>query len=318
MLTLLQESAAMAIVNVFETGSVQGDYGSVTLLPGDTGHLTFGRSQTTLAAGGKAGLLATLLTDYCAAPDARFTRLLNPYLPRSAKPDLTLDNDTRFQNILRATADDPVMRSIQDQFFEQRYWDRAVNSATAIGIATALGIATVYDSTVHGSWELVRDMTNVGLGGDVSSIGEQAWIQGYVTTRRSWLANHSNVLLHATVYRMDALQSLVDLNLWDLAMPFEVRGHEISTLSLQATPPRCYTGPAPGSRDLAVQTPLLRGLDVRLLQLGLSESGCKVVADGVFGQGSLQALAQYRTQPGLPAAAGADAGLVAKLAASVT
>jgi hypothetical protein len=51
MFTDLQKGAAQAIVNVFKTDAPQGDYASVTLLKGDTGHLTYGRSQTTLASG---------------------------------------------------------------------------------------------------------------------------------------------------------------------------------------------------------------------------------------------------------------------------
>jgi chitosanase len=49
MLTELQKKTAKAIVNIFETGRPLGDYSKVTLLQGDTGHLTYGRSQTTLA-----------------------------------------------------------------------------------------------------------------------------------------------------------------------------------------------------------------------------------------------------------------------------
>ena len=51
MLTELQKRAAQAIINVFETGDAQGDYGKVTLMKGDPGHLTYGRSQTTLSSG---------------------------------------------------------------------------------------------------------------------------------------------------------------------------------------------------------------------------------------------------------------------------
>ena len=40
MLTDPQKQAAQAIVNIFETGRVLGEYGQVTLLTGDTGHLT--------------------------------------------------------------------------------------------------------------------------------------------------------------------------------------------------------------------------------------------------------------------------------------
>jgi chitosanase len=47
-LTRTQKQTAEAIINVFETGEVRGDYGRVTVLPGDGGHLSFGRAQTTL------------------------------------------------------------------------------------------------------------------------------------------------------------------------------------------------------------------------------------------------------------------------------
>lgn len=47
--TELQKNTARAIVNIFKTGSTQGKCGNVTLLARDSGHLTYGRSQTTLA-----------------------------------------------------------------------------------------------------------------------------------------------------------------------------------------------------------------------------------------------------------------------------
>src|SRR6218665_2633545 len=50
-LTATQRASCEAIVNIFETGSVRGEYGQVTLIPGDTGRLTYGRSQTTLGSG---------------------------------------------------------------------------------------------------------------------------------------------------------------------------------------------------------------------------------------------------------------------------
>jgi chitosanase len=51
MLNDLQKRTGKAIVNIFETGHPLGIYGKVTLIKGDTGHLTYGCSQTTLAAG---------------------------------------------------------------------------------------------------------------------------------------------------------------------------------------------------------------------------------------------------------------------------
>ncbi len=41
MLTTLQEQTIKAILNVFETSQVRGDYANITLIPGDTGGLTY-------------------------------------------------------------------------------------------------------------------------------------------------------------------------------------------------------------------------------------------------------------------------------------
>ena len=117
MLTPLQKQTAQAIVNLFETSSAQGDYGAVTVIAGDTGHLSFGRSQTTLGSGN----LHALLQRYCDNAGARFGPRLAPWLQRVEQRDTTLDHELRLHNLLRATADDPVMREMQDQFFDEGY-----------------------------------------------------------------------------------------------------------------------------------------------------------------------------------------------------
>ena len=118
MLTATQKQAAQSIINLFETGVVLGDYGNVTVITGDTGHLTFGRSQTTLGSGN----LLDLLKRYCTNPGTHFGPRLAPWLLRFEATDLSLDTDTRLHNTLRATADDKVMRDIQDVFFDEVYW----------------------------------------------------------------------------------------------------------------------------------------------------------------------------------------------------
>jgi chitosanase len=311
MLTLSQKKTAQAIVNLFETGVVLGDYGSVTLIAGDTGHLTFGRSQTTLTSGN----LEDLLQRYCANPGARFRSRIEPHLPRFATKDLTLDTDRHLHNVLRATADDPVMRETQDIFFDQGYWEPAERAATNLGVTAPLGVAVVYDSRVHGSWSLIRDRTNQQAG-DIGKLGERAWISAYVDTRMQWLATHSRPDLRATVYRMDAFRRLLDQEVWGLDLPLVVRGAEISLATLNATPPGCYDGPQPGTRSLAVQTPLARGLDVRLVQLGLSSLGVDVKADGIFGQTSSKRLREHQLAHGLPPTGVADTALIASLVAA--
>jgi chitosanase len=305
--TATQARAAQAIVNVFETGAVLGLYGQVTLIPGDTGHLTFGRSQTTLGSGN----LHELVRRYCANPGARFGTALQPWLPRLESIDLTLDDDLVFGNLLRASADDRVMREVQDLFFDETYWRPALRLAATAGIRTPLGVAVVYDSKVHGSWARIRDQVDRDFG-TLAQRGEAAWISAYVDARRAWLAG-GRADLRPTVYRMDAFRRLVDQNLWGLDLPLVVRGLEISATTLAAAPPGCYDGPAPGTRSLAVQEPLQRGLDVRLLQLGLSRRGMDIRADGVYGQASFKSVRAFQIARGLPATGVAEVALIAEL-----
>jgi chitosanase len=308
MLTTTQQKTAEAIVNIFETSEVLGNYGDVTLIAGDTGHLTFGRSQTTLSSGN----LHKLLSQYCANAGARFGPAIEKYLPRVKAGDITLDTEIQLHNILRASADDPVMRDTQDVFFEKTYWQPATRSAADIGIATPLGVAVVYDSTVHGSWQVMRDRTNAALG-TVAAAGEQKWVTQYVSIRRQWLATHEREDLRKTVYRMDAMQSLIDQGFWSLALPLVVRGKEISLASLAAVPVGCYDGPQPGTRLIAIQTPLLRGLDVRLAQLGLSKRGVVIKADGVFGQTSSRLVGEYQKSRGINRTGVINTALIAEL-----
>jgi chitosanase len=308
MLTSTQKQTAQGIVNIFETGEVRGVYGDVTLIPGDTGHLTFGRSQTTLGSGN----LFLLLQRYSDQPGAKYSQALLPYLSRLKAQDLALDDDELLQNTLRATADDVVMRDTQDAFFDAVYWAPAAEAADGQGIVTALGVTVVYDSFVHGSWKAMRDRTNAAAG-MVGAAGEQQWIRAYVATRRNWLATSPRSDLRATVYRMDALQRLIDQGYWNLDLPLVVRDKEISTLSLSATPVGCYDGPQAGSRALSVGSPLERGLDVRLLQLALCRSGASIKADGVFGRTSSGCVRDYQVANNLPATGVADIALIARL-----
>jgi len=309
-ITPTQAMTAKAIVNLFETGSVLGDYGQVTLLPGDTGRLTYGRSQTTLASGN----LHALLQRYCDTPGARFAGRLRPQLPRFVAKAASLDTDARLHNLLRACADDRLMREVQDAFFDDAYWQPALRAARKLGIGTPLGVAVVYDSMVHGSFATLRNATQAELG-DPAAAGERRWIARYVALRRQWLAQHANPILRSTVYRMDAFQRLIDQGWWGLPLPLVVRGQEISFAALNALPKGCYDGPQPGTRVVALADPLPRGLDVRLLQLGLSDRGMKLVADGVFGQTSARRITEYQVAQGLPATGVADLALIATLTA---
>ena len=308
MLTTTQKKAAESILNLFETSEVLGDYGKVTLIPGDRGHLSFGRSQTTLGSGN----LFKLLQRYCSNSGARFGARLATYLPRFEEIDFTLDHDLKLHNLLRASADDPVMRDSQDSFFDEFFWQPAARAAAREGIACALGTALVYDGHVHGSWKMIRNRTNEQVG-SVTTAGEQHWLKTYVDQRRTWLATNSRADLRATVYRMDTFERLIEQDYWGLELPLVVRDKEISLVTLSATPPGCYDGPQPGTRPLALQSPMLRGLDVRLLQLGLSEQGVDIKTDGIYGQTCLKRIKEYQAANNIPVTGVADAALIAQL-----
>ncbi len=294
MLTEIQKRAAQAIVNIFETGRARGDYAQVTLLAGDSGHLTYGRAQTTLASGN----LYLLIKAYCQAPGAELASELMCYLGPLEARDVNLDHDMRLRALLRDAGHDPVMQEVQDGFFDRVYWRPAERAAAALGAEQALGCAVVYDSFIHGSWQRMRDRT-VERHGRLADMGEKGWIENYVAVRREWLATHSNRLLHRTVYRMDALRQLMDEGRWGLELPFTCRGVAVDehTLLFEASPRAASEEDE--ARMLRLQTPFLRGDDVRALQAALREAGVALAPDGVFGPATDAALRTYQAEHGL-------------------
>lgn len=301
MLTDLQKCCAQAIVNVFETGRPLGNYGSVTLLAGDTGHLTYGRAQTTLASGN----LHLLIKAYCDAPDAVFADRLRPYLDRLDRCDIALDNDAALRQVLREAGDDPVMRREQDAFFDRVYWAPAVASADYIGAQTALGTAVVYDSRIHGSWHAMRDRTTARFG-TLAVLTEPVWIGHYVETRRDWLANNANALLRKTVYRMESFAGLIASDNWTLATPFVVRGARIDEAALglagepapPVSPERPWAG-GPDEQTLRLRQPRMTGPAVIALQQALVDAGATLSVDGIFGNDTDAAVRALQARKGL-------------------
>lgn len=284
MLSDLQEKTAAAIVNIFETGRALGDYGAVTVLPGDTGHLSYGRSQVTLGSGN----LYRMIQLYCDTLGAAFAEL-SSFLQRMQQRDFTLDTDMTLRALLRQAGQDPVMRTVQDQFFDANYWTPAAQSAAAFGISSALGTSVVYDSHVQGAWGAVRDRT-IAQFGALRVIGENDWVNHYVTVRRDWLTNNTNPALHPTVYRMDCFLGLIQDSHWDLPLPIEIRGVTIDASMMG--------GDAP-ARILSLTAPPMTGEDVRTVQRGLIAAGADLTVDGVFGSQTQAAVRQFQQQHGL-------------------
>ena len=295
MLDDLQKRTAQAIVNIFETGRARGRYEQVTLLPGDKGHLTYGRAQTTLSSGN----LHLLIHSYCGTPGAAFAPPLTGYLPRLDACDVSLDRDVDLWGLLRAAGDDPVMRACQDAFFDEVYWRPALRSAEACGIGTALGCAVVYDSVVHGSWKLMRQRTDARFGAISGGAREEAWISAYVAERRAWLAGHSIPILRKTVYRMDALDALARAGAWSLPLPLVVRGVLIDRAVLLEGEVTRASAEVYETRLLKLRDPYMEGEDVRALQDALARRGVAMEIDGVYGPDTAKAVRAFQAQAGL-------------------
>jgi chitosanase len=278
----IQKEACRAIVNIFETGKVRGEYGAVTVIKGDAGHLSYGRSQVSLGSGN----LFRLLDRYCAQPNARFAEELKPLLWRFQAIDVTLDANEEVKALLvRAGKEDPVMRGIQDAFFNQKFMAPACTAAEAFGLTLALAQAVVYDSHVQGGWKILSQRI-----GNVNARGEQDWVNQYVRMRRDWL-NGGKAPLPTTVYRMDSFQALAAGGNWDLKLPFRVHGVMVTEESLMGGEP-----PVAGetARVLRLTTPYLRGDDVKAVQQVLG-----VPPDGVYGPYADALVKQWQKAKGI-------------------
>jgi chitosanase len=201
------------VINVFETGTVEGKYGDISIYgdgPQRRRQITFGRSQTT-----EYGNLRELVQMYVEAGGALSDRL-RPYVDKIGRTPLV--DDATFKDLLqRAGNDDLVMRGTQDAFFDRRYFQPALAWARSNGFTRALSMLVIYDSFIH-SGSIRPDLRNrfqerpPAQGGD-----EKTWISEYVRVRHAWLTNHGNPAVRPSNYRTRDLAREVAAGNWDLA-----------------------------------------------------------------------------------------------------
>ena len=296
----IQKKTCIAIVNVFESGSARGNYAAVTVVKGDAGHLTYGRSQTTLPSGN----LYLLLKAYVENPDAQFATQINSYLDRVAAKDLTLDFDLPFCVLLKEAGQDPAMQREQDDFFDRAYFVPSMASAKSAGLQLPLSQTVVYDSHIQGGWSRIYSRVLKSVGPISATVTEQQWIAKYVETRKDYL-NSCKPPLPASTYRMDAFDQLIQADSWDLGLPLTVHKVQITeaTFGTETTPPIVRASvPEPEMETRPILRPIVpytKGPDVLKLQQLLNATGLKNSEDQIYGPFTQALVEQFQQKAGL-------------------
>lgn len=220
-----QKSLITKVINVFESGKPAGNYGIIAIFedgPGDIRQITYGRSQTT-----EYGNLGKLVKNYVAA-NGTFSNKLKPF---AAKVGVTaLTDDETFKGLLKkAGNEDPVMRTVQDVFFDETYYKPAMKWAKDKGFILPLSALVIYDSFIHSGsiLSVIRNTfpeTVPANGGN-----EIEWTTAYVKARHDWLANHSREAVRKTTYRTKCFIEEVARGNWPLTtLPINANGTKVT------------------------------------------------------------------------------------------
>ncbi|MGE5107964.1 MAG: chitosanase [Sphingobacteriales bacterium] len=213
------------VINAFESGSAQGNYAELVKYKDHrepsgikTVQVTYGRSQTT-----EFGHLKALIQDYV-NQDGKFADSLKPYVEKIGKKPSLATDDTFCDTLKKAGKEDIIMRSCQDNFFENKYYLPAHNWYSINGFALPLSMLVIYDSYIHSGGILSflrKKFTAIvpASGGD-----EKKWIDSYVKARHNWLSNHGDPLLQHTAYRTRCLLAQLEHNNWELAQKIIANG----------------------------------------------------------------------------------------------
>lgn len=224
-LTTQQKRICEQVINVFETGSIQGDYGAIVIFadgPHGIRQVTYGRAQTT-----EYGNLEELVQMYVDS-HGMFSEQLWPYLPKIGVTPLI--NDNEFKRLLKdAGHKDPVMQQVQDAFFDKRYFQPAMDWADENGFTLPLSALVIYDSRIHSGSILPFLRKRFPEKSPAKGGKEKTWIEQYVDVRHNWLAHHDNEILRKTIYRTECFKREIARDNWDLSqLPIKAHGVDVT------------------------------------------------------------------------------------------
>ena len=202
------------ILNAFENDSAspKTEYDKVYLYhdgPGNVKQVTLARGYTECG-----GALWSVFSEYEKLGGSKAKELLS-YKKDSCKG--TLPNNKSFLNLITDTAKtDDKFCCAQDIVYDRMYWNPGYAWFEKNGFKLPLSLGVIQDSYLQsgGILDFLRKRFTESVpasGGD-----EKAWIKSYLETRKSWLANHTNTILHNTVYRPEFFLHQIRDNNWNL------------------------------------------------------------------------------------------------------
>ncbi len=219
MITPAIKQKIISIVNVFETGSAEGEYDAIAIFPdGRNGsrQITYGRSQTT-----EQGNLRNLIARYIDL-NGQFADAFRPYMPRIGTVPLV--NDAEFKRLLKVSAQqDPIMKQAQDETFELLYFAPALYFFNAEQFALPLSLLVIYDSFIHSgivpAFLRSRFPERTPLRGETKRPGVCLY------TDASTLAGYAfEKVLRPTVYRTKTFLNEMSKGNWMLDQPVKTQG----------------------------------------------------------------------------------------------
>lgn len=239
------------ILSVFETGKVEGDYGSCSVLADGAG-ISYGKHQAT----DKSGSVDAIVLRYLDLGGAR-SSVLRPLLPLleedvttklptgknpdevaskpSTLPKATFDNAIFLMRTLASLGTDLAMKVAQDQVFAERYWNPCRSQCQAMGLQLPLSWCAVYDTCIQSGPAAVSRMRRMFPASPPSSGGEEKrWATEYLQARKRWIESFTDAspskqsLVRSTSYRANSLLALVSAGNWMLNAPVQIERPKVT------------------------------------------------------------------------------------------
>ncbi|MDP4184858.1 MAG: chitosanase [Bacteroidota bacterium] len=200
------------VLDAFDAGMVKANYDQVGVYdegPGREKVISYGRPQVTELYG-----LNKLVENYVDA-NGVYSQELKPYIPKIGNEPLWREQN--FLSLLsEAGKSDPIMRQLQNEFYEMQLLFPALKWAQSNGFALPLSALIICDSFTHSGGMPATLVVQVKEALPKQGGDEMTWMIVYVEKRRKWLEKLPGGYRKKNQLRMDFLQNEIKRKNWML------------------------------------------------------------------------------------------------------